>query len=457
MVGKWEWVDNYNTDPRGRLWILWDPNKVKFRVDVVHKQFIHGYVTTQSSGFYLTRVYGMHTIADRKHLWTGLTQVTNAVTEPLVIMGDFNSILHGDDRFGGNVVMDGEVQDFKKFMETASIIGMKCLGRRYTWTNGHIHRKIDWILTNASWVHKWEHIQGLIMEPLFSDHCVVSFPLGDRQNSGQKSFKFFNHIAEHPDFIGVVRKGWRGMTYPTMRGVWQNLKKVKVLIQKLNTKAFKGVTERVNQKRKQLINLQGLMSDPLAASRLAMDEKQCKVELERWINIEESILMQKSRVQWLKLGYANTSYFHACLKSRQSQKQITQLMSLEGIVLSSGSQVEGEITKFYKQLLGSAATSLPAVDITIMGGGNVLLRDQQLQLVRQVEMEEIWKALAGISDTKSLGYDGFNAYFFKKGWSVMGEEITSAVMEFFNTTREIMGCMGPYILCQRKRYMGGGT
>ncbi|KAG5630871.1 hypothetical protein H5410_002588 [Solanum commersonii] len=94
-----------------------------------------------------------------------------------------------------------------------------------------------------------------------------------------------------------------------------------------------------------------------------MDEKQCKVELERWINIEESILMQKCRVQWLKLGYANTSHFHACLKSRQSQKQITQLMSFEGIVLSSGSQV-------------TAATSLPKMDIIVMGGGNVLSRDR---------------------------------------------------------------------------------
>ncbi|KAG5630869.1 hypothetical protein H5410_002586 [Solanum commersonii] len=70
MVGKWEWVDNYNTYPRGRIWILWDPNKVKFRVDVVHKQFIHGYVTTQSSGFYLSESvwYAYH--CDRKHLWT---------------------------------------------------------------------------------------------------------------------------------------------------------------------------------------------------------------------------------------------------------------------------------------------------------------------------------------------------------------------------------------------------
>ncbi|KAK4731499.1 hypothetical protein R3W88_024487 [Solanum pinnatisectum] len=162
-------------------------------------------------------------------------------------MGDFNSILHGDDRIGGNVVLDGEVKDFKQFMETANMIGMRCL-----------------------------------------------------------------------------------------------------------------------------------MSDPLTASRLVMDEKECKVELERWINIEESIMMQKSSVHWLKLGDANTSYFHACLKSRKS------------ILLSSKNQVEEKIMKFYKQLLGTASLSLPAVDITVMGGGNVPSRDQQLQLVTQVEMEEIW-------------------------------------------------------------------
>ncbi|KAH0633304.1 hypothetical protein KY284_036090 [Solanum tuberosum] len=186
MDGKWEWVDNYNADPRGRIWILWDPNKVHFRVDVVHKQFIHGYVMTQSLGFYLTGVYGMHTIANRQHLWTGLTHGTNTIADPLVIMGDFKSILHRDDRIG----------------------------------------------------------------------------------------------AEHLDCIGVVRTGWRGVPHPTMRGVWRNLKKVKMPIQKLNTNEFKGVTKKVNKKRQHLMNLQSLMSDPLTASRQAMDEKQCKCELE---------------------------------------------------------------------------------------------------------------------------------------------------------------------------------
>lgn len=47
-------------------------------------------------------------------------------------------------------------------------------------------------------------------------------------------------------------------------------------------------------------------------------ERKLKSELEKRVMIEESILKQKSRIQWLKLGDANTTYFHASMKSRVS-------------------------------------------------------------------------------------------------------------------------------------------
>ncbi|KAG5630870.1 hypothetical protein H5410_002587 [Solanum commersonii] len=75
-------------------------------------------------------------------------------------------------------VMDlAEVQDFKKFMETNSMIGMKCLGRRYTWTNGHIHRKIDWILTNATWLSTrfhWCCEEGMEGYILSYERCMAN-------------------------------------------------------------------------------------------------------------------------------------------------------------------------------------------------------------------------------------------------------------------------------------------
>lgn len=68
------------------------------------------------------------------------------------------------------------------------------------------------------------------MDLHLSDHCHLRFLLCDQHNSGHKPFKFFNHIADYSGFIDVVKQGWRSMSHPTMRGVWQNLKGVKLEI-----------------------------------------------------------------------------------------------------------------------------------------------------------------------------------------------------------------------------------
>lgn len=58
--------------------------------------------------------------------------------------------------------------------------------------------------------------------------------------------------------------------------------------------------------------------------------------------------MQKSQVQWLKKGDDNTLYFHVCLKARQSQNQINQLMRADGAAVQEPWQIGEEILTFFK-------------------------------------------------------------------------------------------------------------
>nr|XP_009780615.1 PREDICTED: uncharacterized protein LOC104229647 [Nicotiana sylvestris] len=94
-------------------------------------------------------LYGKHSIHDRKSLWTDLKGTMSGIQDPSLIMKDFNSILSIEDRVIGNPVQEGEVIDFKKFIADVGLAELKTIGKNYTWTNNHVHSRIDRILANA--------------------------------------------------------------------------------------------------------------------------------------------------------------------------------------------------------------------------------------------------------------------------------------------------------------------
>lgn len=92
-------------------------------------------------------------------------------------MGDFNSIRAMDDRIGRNPIQQSEVTDFNSFMVDHNMTELKTVGRRYTWTNSHIHSKIDWAIVNGDWINKLTHIETRSMDLFFSDHSLIAVKL----------------------------------------------------------------------------------------------------------------------------------------------------------------------------------------------------------------------------------------------------------------------------------------
>lgn len=71
-------------------------------------------------------------------------------------------------------------------------------------------------------------------------------------------------------------------------------------------------------------------------------EKELKQQLEKWSLIEERAVRQKSRVQWLSLGDANTSYFFAHMKNRLAENTISSLATAAGITVHPQEAIEKE-------------------------------------------------------------------------------------------------------------------
>ncbi|XP_019225971.1 PREDICTED: uncharacterized protein LOC109207494 [Nicotiana attenuata] len=202
--------------------------------------------------------------------------------------------------------------------------------------------------------------------------------------SGKIPFGFFNVWADHPNFMALVEEVWKEHhnSDPT-KNVWYKLNTLRPLLKQLNNAEFR-----------------------------VAKEKQLLENLKKWSLIEENILQQKARAKWIRLGDANSKYFSAIMKERRQRKVITELVNAFGDRLTYDHQIQEEIITFYKSLMGSAATQLPAVNKQVMKNGPVLNHMHHIGLCAEVTAQEIYEGMCAIGDYKAPRVDGYNALFF---------------------------------------------
>ncbi|GKB09556.1 zinc knuckle CX2CX4HX4C containing protein [Tanacetum coccineum] len=159
---------------------------------------------------------------------------------------------------------------------------------------------------------------------------------------------------------------------------------------------------------------------------MATKEASCIVEFNQAILTEERFLKQKAKIQWLKEGDSNSSYFHKVVKSRVSRNRIDVVTSSDGTVFEND-LVHDAFVKHYELFLGQVGETSEFCTDNLF---KTCLNDQEaLEMVRDVTDKEIKDALFSIGDDKSPGPDGFSAAFFKEAWIVIGQDIYNAVRE----------------------------
>ncbi|XP_020258369.1 uncharacterized protein LOC109834759 [Asparagus officinalis] len=224
---------------------------------------------------------------------------------------------------------------------------------------------------------------------------------------GKRPFKFCNMWVNHPEFIPTVKKVWE-----------QNIKGYKI--------------EQVLRAKDGLADVQRLLNGDPFNSDLIKREKECIKKYDRLLECESSFYKQKANNSWSLEGDKGSKFFHSIMKKKRHHNRILTLYTERGDRITDSEIIISEIVGYYKKLMGILVpTTNP--DPMVIANGPLLSHDQRQALSSPVSRDEIKKAIFSMSKDKNPGPDGYSALFFKASWSIISEELFSAVEEFFNS------------------------
>ncbi|XP_059310476.1 uncharacterized protein LOC132061833 [Lycium ferocissimum] len=424
IASTWSLIHNYNYAPNGRVWLIWDDTVFKVTPLVSDAQFIHCQVSNRRSGdsCLMTVIYAFNTIEQRKSLWQELYTLGQLITIPWLIWGDFNAIMCAQDRLYSAPVTSSEVKDFNKCVQQPILTELPWMGEYYTWSNkqrgdARVWSRLDRALGNEEWMLHYRYLVTEYKLPHISDHSPMLLPLKTEVRNIKVPFKFLNVWAEHPSFLQIVENKWKRQSRRSkMRDIWQNLKALRSPLRTLNYTEFRSITEKIELARSKLNDIQKDLVQQYS-DQLADKEFRLTQQLEYWSLIEEKVLQQKSRISWIKLGDASNKYFSAVMKERKHRKQINELTAITGAQLTDPGAIQEEIIQVYKNLMGSSAYALPAVNRNIMRKGPIKKCTIAYVELVMINLRE-WMDIILI--------------FFKKAWSIIGKQITEAVLDYFD-------------------------
>ncbi|XP_016165059.1 uncharacterized protein LOC107607645 [Arachis ipaensis] len=242
-------------------------------------------------------VYGVHGRDEKIQVWEELSYIAGLCQVPCCFMGDFNEIVHVEER-RGSAGLTRSAEDFKIWIQDMNLVDLPLTDRKFTWFRGHSCSRIDRVLVSLEWLEEFPeaHLRGGPRG--LSDHCplIVEGPLGrwHKANFGEidkKITKFEEEIKKIDDMVS-----------------------------------------------------NGVYDGTLEARRKAL-VKCC----ERWYMRKEVHWKQMSRSRHVNDMDKNTRYFHNIASARRRNNRIDSLV-INGRLVRNQARIKIAIREFYKEL-----------------------------------------------------------------------------------------------------------
>ncbi|KAL0292355.1 UNVERIFIED_CONTAM: hypothetical protein Sradi_6992700 [Sesamum radiatum] len=391
MLPQWMFYVDYG-GPGNRVWLAWDPNFVDVTVVETGAQFMH------------CSVYSFF---------------------PLVCVHYCGGISAAD--------------EFRGCLQDTGLIHLPMHGERFTWHNcsrdaRSLWKRLDRLLVNDRWLENWPDTTYVSLSARTSDHSPLVLR-GDDSNRVAGMFRFDNYLARSTEFIPAVQRVWRHhIMGSAMYAVTRKLKALKPIFRAQRQR--KGdLSTNVSLAKGFLDSAQTMLAADRHCPTLLHLEFCCKV-YRLASRLEQKMLHQRAKMAWMKDGDQCSRIFFRKVAKRRASKRVFQINTTDGRTLTSQPEVIDEFIRYYEELLGGT-TRDRLIDLRYLRpwARHILTVDEAEALIAPVSSAEIRQAIFDIDETKAPGPDGYSAGFYKAAWSVIGGEVTQAILDFFRNGR----------------------
>lgn len=330
-----------------------------------------------------------------------------------------------------------EIRELNQCLSDANLEDLNFRGTTYTWWNKQksspLAKKLDRCLVNDNWYNAFPSSVAFFGSPDFSDHAVIAITLEPDRIRAKKPFRFYNFILQNPDFIAIVCAGWFSLnvTGSAMYRVAVKLKLLKQTIREFSRQNYSGLEKKTAQAHEKLLQAQQVMlSSPSVTN--AETEITALHEWEELSAAEAAFFYQRSRINWLALGDGSSSLFHRYAASRQAYNHIHFLLSETGTRVDTQAGIQELCVGYFTDLLGSPVAQPMFIQSDLDLLFNFKCSEEQVSgFQKEFSALDIKEAFFTLPKNKTGGPDGYSAEFFTTLWSVIGPEVTEAILEFF--------------------------
>lgn len=317
---------SHGGDINNKSWVLW---KHYMSIDQIvwHPQHITCMALKDNNSIVCSFVYAKCRRRQRIELWDSLINIADNNSTPWLVGGDFNIITMHNEKKGIHPLDVNATMDFNNFIMRAGLSDAGYCGHDYTWCNNRdgddkVWERLDRFLVNGNYISNFALPKVTHLPRATSDHCPILFE--SKVNSKNKSRFHYNHMwISHPGFRNIVESSWQiNLHSNPLTNFAMKLKHLRGILKKWNWDVFGDQKRRVERLFLEANTLEGILQTS-HDDQHERDLKFKKSELENALHLNECLARDKARVSWLKDGSRNTAFFHAMIKARRVQNNIT--------------------------------------------------------------------------------------------------------------------------------------